>query len=82
MTVSSLTSASSSTCQLLGEKIIKVLKKSRMCTPHYVKKHGTARWISMQQVEVRVLEQLENLSEYFSSFLFKQKGFKRSERYE
>ena len=36
----------------------------------------------MKQVGVRVFEQLENLSEYFSSFLFKQKGFKRSERYE
>ena len=36
----------------------------------------------MKQVVVRVLDQFENLSEYFLSFLPKQKGFKRSKRYE
>ena len=52
-------------------------------TAHYVvKKHGPTRWLSMKQVEVRVLEQLENLSKCFLSFLPKQKGFKLSERCE
>ena len=82
MTVFSMTSASSFTCQVLGEKIIKVLKKLGMFTAHYVKKHGPTRWLSMKQIRVRVLEQLENLFEYFLSFLPKQRGLKRSERYE
>ena len=41
-------------------------------TAHYVKKHGPTRWLSMKQVGVRLLEQIENLSEYFLSFLPKQ----------
>ena len=51
-------------------------------TAHYVKKHGPTRWLSMKNVGVRVLEQKENLSEYFLNFLPKQKGFKRSDRYD
>ena len=51
-------------------------------TAHYIKKHGPTRWLSVKQVEVRVLEQFENLSKSLLSFLPKQKGFKRSERYE
>ena len=50
-------------------------------TDHYVTKHDPTRWLSMKQIGVRVLEQIENLSEYFLSFLPKKKG-KNSERYE
>ena len=78
MTVFSMTSASSFTSQVLGEKIIKVLKKLGMFTAHYVKKHGPTRWLSMKQVRVRVLEQLENLFEYFLSFLSKQKELRKN----
>ena len=60
----------------------KSLEEITHVTAHYIKKHGPTRWLSIRQVGVRVLEQLENLSEYFLSFLPKQKGFKRSERYE
>ena len=60
----------------------KSLEEITHVTAHYVKKHGPTRWLSMKQVGVRVLEQIENLSEYFLNFLPKEKGFKRSERYE
>ena len=60
----------------------KSLEQIMHVTAHYVKKHGPTRWLSMNQVGVRILEQLENLSKYFLSFLPKQKGFKGSERYE
>ena len=62
----------------------KSLEEITHVTAHYVKNHGPTRWLSMKQVGVRVLEQLENLSEYFfgKNFLPKQKGFKISERYE
>ena len=50
-------------------------------TDHYVTKHDPTRWLSMKQIGVRVLEQIENISEYFLSFLPKKKG-KNSERYE
>ena len=50
-------------------------------TAHCVTKHDPTRWLSMKQIGVTVLEQIENLSKYFLSFLPKKKG-KHSERYE
>ena len=60
----------------------KILEEITHITAHYVKKDGSTRWLSMKQVGVSVTEQIENLSKYFLSFLPKQKGSKRSERYE
>ena len=51
-------------------------------TSLYVKKHGPTRWLSMKPVGARVLQQIENLREYFLVFLPKQKSFKKCERYE
>jgi len=48
----------------------------------FVKKHGPTRWLSMKPVGARVLEQIDNLKEYFLTFLPKQKNFKTSERYD
>lgn len=50
-------------------------------------KHVSTRWISLQDVLVRVMEQLDNLQEYFLNVLPTEKGFKgkygigASERY-
>ena len=63
-------------------KKIKSPEEITHVTVHYIKKHGPTRWFSMKQVAVSILEQLENLSKHFLSFLPKQKGFKHSEHYE
>ena len=51
----------------------------------YAKKHAETRWVSMQKVAIRCLEQWKNLEEYFLRFLPKQKNFnkeiKNTQRY-
>ena len=44
-------------------------------TTHYMKKHVESRWLSIDKSLVRILEQMENLREYFIVQLPKQKGF-------
>ena len=60
----------------------KSIEKITEVTAVYVKKHGPTRWLSMKPVGTRVLEQIDNLREYFLNFLPKSKGFKKCERYE
>ena len=42
----------------------------------YAKKHYSTRWLSLKFLAVRLLEQWENLIEYFFKFLPKQNDFK------
>ena len=42
----------------------------------YEKKYFSARWLSLKFVAVQLLEQWENLAEYFLKFLLKQKSLK------
>ena len=57
-------------------------------TTHYMKKHVESRWLSIDKSLVRILEQMDNLKEYFLRQIPKQKGFNSknglnsSERYE
>ena len=44
-------------------------------TTHYMKKHVESRWLSIGHSLVRILEQMENLREYFLKEIPKQKGF-------
>ena len=46
-------------------------------TAEFAKKHVDTRWLSMKLTCVRVLEQWNNLCEYFLTFLPTQKNFKR-----
>ena len=43
----------------------------------YTMRHAETRWVSMKYVALRVLEQWDNLKEYFMKFLPKQSSFKR-----
>ena len=42
----------------------------------YAKQHTEIRWLSMKSVAVRLLEQYDNIKEYFLKFLPKVKSFK------
>ena len=42
---------------------------------HYMKKHAELCWLSIDYSLVRILEQMENLREYFLKEIPKQKGF-------
>ena len=44
-------------------------------TTHYMKKHVKSRWLSIDRSLLRVLDQMENLGEYFLKEIPKQKGF-------
>ena len=44
-------------------------------TTHYMKKHVESCWLSIDCSLVRILEQMENLREYFLKEIPKQKGF-------
>ena len=52
----------------------------------YAKKHVETRWLTMKYVALRIVEQWDNLTEYFLKFLPKQKNFKstimKTERYQ
>jgi len=39
-------------------------------------RHVSTRWITLQDVLIRIMEQFDNLCEYFLTFLPTQKGFK------
>ena len=41
-------------------------------TTHYMKKHVESRWLSIDRSLVRILEQMENLKEYFLNEIPKQ----------
>ena len=45
-------------------------------TVHYLLKHCQTRWLSIERVLVRIIEQFENIREYFLVELPKQSGFK------
>ena len=42
----------------------------------YALKHSTARWVTLQKVLVRLIEQYDNLKEYFFTFLPTTSSFK------
>ena len=42
----------------------------------YAKKHVETRWLTMRYIALRIVEQWDNLTEYFLKFLPKQKNFK------
>lgn len=46
-------------------------------TTQYMLKHCTTRWLSIKKVLLRIIEQYENLIEYFLTSLPKEKNFKR-----
>ena len=52
----------------------------------YAKKHAETCWLTMKYVALRIVEQWDNLTEYFLKFLPKQKNFKgtimKTERYQ
>ena len=43
-------------------------------TMHYMKKHAELCWLSIDHSLVQILEQMENLREYFLKEILKQKG--------
>ena len=43
---------------------------------HYAQKHVSTRWVTLKKVVVRLLEQHENLKEYFLTYLPTTAGFK------
>ena len=57
-------------------------------TTHFVLKHCQTRWLSLDKVLVRIIEQVANLKVYFLEFLPKQPRFKekngiqQTERYQ
>ena len=46
-------------------------------TGEYMKRHAETRWVGMKYVALRVLEQWQNITNYFLEFLPRQKNFKR-----
>ena len=52
----------------------------------YALKHSTTRWVTLRKVLVRLIEQYDNLKEYFLTFLPTTSSFKanveKSKRYE
>ena len=44
--------------------------------PHFSLKHSSTRWVTLKKVTVQILEQWENLTEYFLNFLPKQPNFR------
>ena len=52
----------------------------------YALKHSTTKWVTLRKVLVRLIEQYDNLKEYFLSFLTTTSSFKanveKSKRYE
>ena len=44
----------------------------------YALKHSTTRWVSLRKVLVRLIEQYDNLKEYFLRFLPTSSSFKAS----
>ena len=53
----------------------KMVENITEITTHYMKKHVESRWLSIGHSLVRILEQMENLREYFLKEIPKQKGF-------
>ena len=60
-----------SSCQPLAELIIKA-----WLVAEYAPKHSTIRWVTLQKVLVRLIEQYDNLKEYFFTFLPTTSSFK------
>ena len=50
-------------------KLVETITK---ITTHYMKKHVESRWLSIDRSLVRILEQMENLKEYFLNEIPKQ----------
>ena len=61
------------------------LESTTEIAAQYAKQHTETRWLSMKYVAVRILEQYDNIKEYFLKFLPKEKNFKynikHTERY-
>lgn len=55
---------------------LKVISEITDVTVHYVLRHCQTRWLSIEKVLVRIIEQIDNLCEYFLKELPKQKSFK------
>ena len=47
-------------------------------TAHYVLRHSSVGWLTMKYVLVRIIEQWQNLKEYFITFFPKQKECKQT----
>ena len=52
------------------------LEEVTQLPPHFSLKHSSTRWVTLKKVTVRILEQWENLTEYFLNFLPKQPNFR------
>ena len=48
--------------------------------PEYAMKHSTTRWFTLRKIVVQLVEQHENLKEYFLNFLPETTGFSRCKR--
>ena len=47
---------------------------------HYAQKHVSTRWVALKKIVVKLLEQHENLKEYFLTYLPTTAGFKYVEK--
>ena len=65
---------------LLDEELIINLLVMLQTVSEYAIKHSTARWVTLRKVEVRLIEQHENLKEYFLIFFSKDSSFSRCKR--
>ena len=54
----------------------KLVSEKTDVTAHYVLRHCQTRWLSIEKVLVRIIEQISNLREYFLIELPKKKSFR------
>ena len=59
---------------------LKLVSEKTDVTVHYVLHHCQARWLSIEKVLVRIIEQIDNLREYVLIELPKQKSFRGENR--